>query len=138
MENEKNILDQAIEESLKAFLKAAPGSKERITEGKNLKDLYKMKVDNDVELKKIELEKAKLEVERYRVETDAFLKERQVDNNEKFEQAKLDNDKKIDFRDIIKLGGFGALTILGMAIEKREGILLNPNFRNLPGKIKFW
>ena len=133
---ERNInLDELIERTMEAYLKAAPGSKERITEANNLQKLYKLKVDD-------ENEKERISIERYKVETDAFLKENYNDETIKIEKEKLENEKnhrkKVNISDIIKLTGFGVLTVFGVAMEKREGILLNPNFRNLPGKIKFW
>ena len=133
--DERNILDELIEKTSEAYLKSAPGSKERITEANNLQKLYKLKVDD-------ENEKERLNIERYKVETDAYLREKHDDETIKIEKEKLENEKnhrkKVNVSDIVKLTGFGVLTVLGVAMEKHEGILLNPNFRNLPGKIKFW
>ena len=135
MDEKKINLDELIELSMEAYSKAAPGSKERITEATNIQKLYKLKVDD-------ENEKERLSIERYKVETDAYLKEKYNDENLRIENEKLENEKdhrkKINISDIVKLAGFGVLTVFGVAIEKKEGILLNPNFRNLPGKIKFW
>ena len=126
MDEERNVLNEAIQNAFDGTLMHDLGTQERKDAADELKEFYKLKTDEFKAKDNSDLERAKLEAEKERLNAEKEKAERDA----KIEKEKIKADDRKDRRNVIVkvIQLFGVALLAGLAmITDSENWLGRPN-----------